>query len=78
MQCRNDSMLHQRREGKAVEILGLLGVAMQDVDVLVGLTCTPIAIIGVSAGEGSSSEMVCCGNNNNGGRVSISCVPVSI
>ena len=33
-------------------LLGLLGVVVQDVDVLVGVTCSPITVIGVA---GSSS-----------------------
>jgi hypothetical protein len=34
----------------ATALLGLLGVVVEGVDVLVGLTCTPITVIGVGGG----------------------------
>ena len=33
------------------KVLGGLGVAVEDVNVLVGLTCTPISVIGVGSGN---------------------------
>ncbi|KAJ3980141.1 fungal hydrophobin [Lentinula detonsa] len=56
-------------------LLGLLGVVVQDVDVLLGLTCDPITVIGVGS-SGCSSNVVCCEDNSWGGLVSIGCVPV--
>ena len=35
----------------AVKELGLLGIVLSNVDVLVGLTCTPITVIGTSGGS---------------------------
>ena len=35
----------------AAGILALLGVVVQDVNILVGLTCSPITVIGVGGGE---------------------------
>ena len=32
-------------------LLAGLGVVVQDVDVLVGLTCTPVSVIGVGSGD---------------------------
>ncbi|KAJ3991682.1 fungal hydrophobin [Lentinula boryana] len=58
-------------------ILGLLGVVVQDVDVLLGLTCSPITVIGVG-NSGCSASAVCCEDNSWGGLVSIGCVPVSL
>ncbi|KAI0826597.1 fungal hydrophobin [Trametes gibbosa] len=47
-----------------------------ELDALVGLTCTPINVVGSS--ETCSSAPVCCENNAWGGLVSIGCVPVSL
>ncbi|KAH9896895.1 fungal hydrophobin-domain-containing protein [Cubamyces lactineus] len=56
-------------------LLGLLGIVVQGVDVLLGLDCSPITVIGVGGGE-CSANAVCCQNNNVGGLISIGCVPV--
>ncbi|KAI0353887.1 hydrophobin [Trametes cingulata] len=57
-------------------LLGLLGVAIDDVTASVGLNCSPISVVGVASGNACSSTPVCCQNNNVGGLVSIGCVPV--
>ncbi|KAJ3516278.1 hypothetical protein NLJ89_g1222 [Agrocybe chaxingu] len=44
-------------------LLGLLGIVVQDVTAQVGLTCTPITVIG-GAGNSCSAQTVCCENNN--------------
>ncbi|KAI0648543.1 hydrophobin-251 [Trametes meyenii] len=59
-------------------ILGLLGIVVQDPNVLVGLTCSPITVIGVGSGGSCSAQTVCCEDNSHGGLVSIGCVPVSL
>ncbi|EIW55701.1 fungal hydrophobin [Trametes versicolor FP-101664 SS1] len=56
-------------------LLGLLGVVVQGVDVLLGLDCSPISVIGVGGGE-CNANAVCCQNNAVGGLISIGCVPV--
>ncbi|KAJ3748343.1 fungal hydrophobin [Lentinula detonsa] len=58
-------------------LLTLLGVVVQDVDVLLGLTCDPITVIGVG-NSGCAASAVCCEDNAWGGLVSIGCVPVSL
>ncbi|KAL5514032.1 hypothetical protein ACEPAG_2793 [Sanghuangporus baumii] len=57
--------------------LGLLGIVVQDLDVLVGLTCTPVTVIGAGS-SGCSASPVCCEDNSHGGLVSIGCVPVDL
>ncbi|KAK7041890.1 sc3 hydrophobin [Paramarasmius palmivorus] len=45
--------------------LGLLGVVVQGVNVLVGLTCTPVTVIG-AGGSGCSAHPVCCTDKSHG------------
>ncbi|KAH7872160.1 hydrophobin 2 [Lentinula edodes] len=58
-------------------LLGLLGIVLQDVNVNVGLTCSPITVIGAS-GSSCSAQAVCCEDNSHGGLISIGCLPVSL
>ncbi|CAL1699901.1 unnamed protein product [Somion occarium] len=59
----------------AAGVLGALGIVLQDIDALVGLTCSPISVIGVGS-TGCSASPVCCEDNSHGGFISIGCVPV--
>ncbi|KAK7023641.1 hypothetical protein VNI00_016603 [Paramarasmius palmivorus] len=61
----------------AAGLLGFLGVVVQDLSVLVGITCTPVTILGIGQGE-CSARPVCCSNNNFNGLIAIGCVPISI
>ncbi|KAF8919519.1 fungal hydrophobin-domain-containing protein [Mucidula mucida] len=61
----------------ASSILSSIGVVVQDISALVGLTCSPITVIGVGGGECSASP-VCCEDNSHGGLISIGCVPVTL
>ncbi|KAI0738058.1 fungal hydrophobin [Daedaleopsis nitida] len=59
-------------------LLGLLGVAVQDLNVLLGVNCSPITVIGVGTGGSCNAQTVCCQDNSHGGLVSIGCVPVTL
>ncbi|KAF5376761.1 hypothetical protein D9757_009470 [Collybiopsis confluens] len=56
-------------------LLGLLGVVLDGVDVLLGLDCSPITVIGVG-NSGCSAQTVCCQDNAVGGLISIGCIPI--
>ncbi|KDQ55051.1 hypothetical protein JAAARDRAFT_692493 [Jaapia argillacea MUCL 33604] len=62
----------------AAGILASIGVVVQDVTALVGLTCSPITVIGVGSGSSCSASPVCCTDNSHGGLISIGCVPVTL
>ncbi|KAF5356484.1 hypothetical protein D9757_012562 [Collybiopsis confluens] len=61
----------------AAGILALLGIVLQDLTVAVGLTCSPITLIGVG-NSGCAAQAVCCEDNSHGGLISIGCVPVQL
>ncbi|KAE9407605.1 hydrophobin 2 [Gymnopus androsaceus JB14] len=61
----------------AAGLLALLGIVVQGVDVLVGLSCDPITVIG-AAGGSCSAQAVCCSDNSHGGLISIGCLPVTL
>ncbi|CAL1699884.1 unnamed protein product [Somion occarium] len=61
----------------AAGVLGPLGIVVQDVNVLVGLTCSPISVIGVGS-AGCSASPVCCQDNSHGGLISVGCIPVTL
>ncbi|KAK7460516.1 hypothetical protein VKT23_009236 [Stygiomarasmius scandens] len=58
-------------------LLGLLGVVLGDLNLDVGLTCSPISVIGVG-GNSCTAQPVCCQNNNFNGLIAIGCSPISI
>ncbi|KAL1940954.1 hypothetical protein VTO73DRAFT_7590 [Trametes versicolor] len=69
----------QKADSAAVApILAGLGVVVQDVNALVGLTCSPISVVGVGGSDACSANAVCCQDNSFGGLVSIGCAPVSL
>ncbi|KIJ48516.1 hypothetical protein M422DRAFT_162685 [Sphaerobolus stellatus SS14] len=59
-------------------LLGLLGAVVQGVDVLVGLGCTPITVIGAGQGANCAQQPVCCTNNSFNGVANIGCTPISL
>ncbi|KAI0738361.1 fungal hydrophobin [Daedaleopsis nitida] len=62
----------------AAGLLSLLGIVVQGVDVLVGLTCSPLTVVGVGAGGSCNAQTVCCEDNSHGGLISIGCLPVTL
>ncbi|KAE9407598.1 hydrophobin 2 [Gymnopus androsaceus JB14] len=75
VQCCNTT--ESASSSSATALLGLLGIVLQDLNVLVGLTCSPITVIGASGGS-CSAQAVCCEDNSHGGLISIGCVPVTL
>ncbi|KAF9460858.1 hypothetical protein BDZ94DRAFT_1311071 [Collybia nuda] len=64
-QCNTDGLQCCNSAGSAAAstLLGLLGVIIQDLTVAVGITCTPINVLGIGAGGACTAQPVCCTNN---------------
>ncbi|KAJ8088622.1 hypothetical protein PM082_013865 [Marasmius tenuissimus] len=76
IQCCN-SVTKAKDNASVLGLLGLLGVVLNDLNVLVGLQCSPITVIGGGNG-GCNASPVCCENNSVGGLISIGCIPISL
>ncbi|PSS06514.1 hypothetical protein PHLCEN_2v3681 [Hermanssonia centrifuga] len=57
--CENQSSTQQVKL-----ILGLLGIVLQGPSVLVGLTCSPISVVGPGAGQCNASPVFCNDNSH--------------
>ncbi|KAK0187131.1 fungal hydrophobin [Armillaria mellea] len=75
LQCCNS--LQSGSSSVVGKLLGLLGVVLSDVTALVGITCTPITILGIGTAS-CEDQTVCCQNNTFNGIIAIGCVPISI
>ncbi|KAJ3512144.1 hypothetical protein NLJ89_g3695 [Agrocybe chaxingu] len=58
-------------------LLGLLGLVVQPINAIVGLTCNPISVIGIG-GNSCTAQPVCCQNNSFNGLIAIGCTPVNL
>ncbi|KAL5501083.1 hypothetical protein ACEPAH_9470 [Sanghuangporus vaninii] len=76
VQCCNS--VQPASSNDASNMLGLLGVALQDINVPVGLNCIPISVIGAGSGGTCNAQTVCCENNQFQGLVNIGCSPINI
>ncbi|PPQ87943.1 hypothetical protein CVT25_001128 [Psilocybe cyanescens] len=75
IQCCNSV---QKADSNAVTaLLGLLGIVLQDVTALVGLTCSPLSVIGIG-GSSCTAQPVCCTNNSFNGLIALGCTPINI
>ncbi|KAI0738365.1 fungal hydrophobin-domain-containing protein [Daedaleopsis nitida] len=59
-------------------VLAGLGVVVQDVNALVGLSCSSVNVVGVGSGATCDTNAVCCQDNSLGGLAAIGCVPVDL
>ncbi|PBK84066.1 fungal hydrophobin [Armillaria gallica] len=58
-------------------LLGLLGVVAGQLTGNVGVSCSPITVIGLGSNQ-CSDQVVCCDGNNFNGLVSLGCTPLNV
>ncbi|KAF9556927.1 fungal hydrophobin, partial [Agrocybe pediades] len=75
LQCCNST--GTASESSISALLGLLGIVVQDVTAVVGVTCSPISVIGIG-GNSCTAQPVCCTNNSFHGLVALGCNPVDL
>ncbi|KAI0812339.1 fungal hydrophobin-domain-containing protein [Irpex lacteus] len=44
-------------------LLDLLGIVVTGVDILLGIDCSPISVVGIGSGSACNASPVCCENN---------------
>ncbi|KAK7471932.1 hypothetical protein VKT23_000037 [Stygiomarasmius scandens] len=79
-QCSTGSTYCCQRTSKAgLEsiLLGLLGILGIHPDVDIGVSCSPLSIIGIG-GNSCTQQPVCCDNNSLKGGVAIGCSPINL
>ncbi|KAF8985268.1 fungal hydrophobin-domain-containing protein [Cyathus striatus] len=57
--------------------LSLLGIVVQDVNALIGVTCSPISVIG-AGGNSCTAQPVCCTDNSFNGLIALGCTPINL
>ncbi|KAF8625626.1 hypothetical protein AX17_006811 [Amanita inopinata Kibby_2008] len=77
LQCCNQVEDSKNLDKSTTLILALLGINVGDLTGLVGITCSPITVIGAS-GTNCNQQTVCCKNDNFNGVVVIGCTAVNI
>ncbi|KAI0755529.1 fungal hydrophobin [Fomes fomentarius] len=75
VQCCDTSALASTPKG--ADALGLLGIVLEDLNVVLGLQCIPISIIGVGLSASCKNQAMCCQDNSHG-AVAIDCLPIQI
>ncbi|KJA22759.1 hypothetical protein HYPSUDRAFT_185826 [Hypholoma sublateritium FD-334 SS-4] len=58
-------------------LLSLLGINVGSITGQVGVTCSPITVVGVS-GTSCTEQPVCCTDNTFNGVVALGCTPINI
>ncbi|CAL1711621.1 unnamed protein product [Somion occarium] len=77
VQCCNTVESADSESGSA--LLGLLGIVLNvPANVLLGINCSPITVIGGGVGSSCSANPVCCENNSVGGLINIGCIPINL
>ncbi|KAF9460400.1 fungal hydrophobin [Collybia nuda] len=74
IQCCNS--VTQANNPVAALLIGLLGIVVGP-NVAVGLTCSPLSVIGIG-GNSCTQQPVCCQNNSFNGLIAIGCSPINI
>ncbi|TFK70620.1 fungal hydrophobin [Pluteus cervinus] len=68
----------QSSDSTAVTSLaGLLGIVLPEITGLIGLSCSPLSILG-AGGNSCSAQPVCCTGNTFSGLINLGCSPINL
>ncbi|KDR75554.1 hypothetical protein GALMADRAFT_121639 [Galerina marginata CBS 339.88] len=71
------NQVQQSNSTSITELAGLLGIALPSLGALVGLSCSPLSILGIG-GNSCSAQPVCCTGNTFGGLLALGCNPINL
>ncbi|KIJ61492.1 hypothetical protein HYDPIDRAFT_137833 [Hydnomerulius pinastri MD-312] len=82
-QCNTGSVSCCDQTQSTADYMGLLStLGLADVgaivNALVGVSCTPVTIIGLSSSCDANQSPVCCTNNEFNGAINLGCSPVNL
>ncbi|KAF9047509.1 hydrophobin-251 [Panaeolus papilionaceus] len=75
LQCCNS--VQSANDASIAGLVGLLSLLVGPITGQVGLTCSPITVVG-TAGNSCSAQPVCCTNNNFNGVINLGCSPINL
>ncbi|KAK7460985.1 sc3 hydrophobin [Stygiomarasmius scandens] len=75
IQCCNS--VQSANSSSLAGLLGILGAVLGPITGQVGVTCSPISVIGVG-GNSCTAQPVCCENNSFNGIIALGCTPINI
>ncbi|KAK0434475.1 hydrophobin [Armillaria borealis] len=58
-------------------LAGLLGIVLGGLTGNVGLTCSPITVLGLGTNQ-CTNQVVCCQNNTFNGLIALGCNPINV
>ncbi|TFK65626.1 hydrophobin-251 [Pluteus cervinus] len=59
------------------QLAGLLGIDLGSITGLIGLSCSPLSILG-AGGNSCSAQPVCCTGNSFSGLINLGCSPINL
>ncbi|EDQ99412.1 type 1 hydrophobin [Laccaria bicolor S238N-H82] len=76
LQCCNQTF--SSTSGEANLLGALLNLNLGQLTGQIGLSCTPISVIGLGQGASCTQQPVCCSGNTFNGLINVGCTPISL
>ncbi|TFK32034.1 fungal hydrophobin [Crucibulum laeve] len=75
VQCCNS--VQSANSGAVSLLAGLLGIVLGPITGQVGLTCSPLSVIGIGSNS-CNAQTVCCTGNSFSGLIVLGCTPINL
>lgn len=76
LQCCNQTF--SSTSGTATLLAALLNLNLSQLTGQIGLSCTPISVIGLGQGASCTQQPVCCSGNTYNGLINVGCSPINL